>query len=97
MKDNVATRRTIQPERDSPIQLLFQDQDYSFLSYPSLSLSSLTMKPVTNALGRLQGRSKVTSRAVYGSELKNDGLTSFDLGGVGILIYAYLFMYCCDR
>jgi hypothetical protein len=41
MKDNVATRRTIQPERDSPIQLLFQDPDYSFLSYPSVVLSSL--------------------------------------------------------
>jgi hypothetical protein len=38
---------------------------------------------VTNALDRIQGRSKVTSRPVYGSELKNDELTSLiwvDLG-----------------
>jgi hypothetical protein len=39
--------------------------------------------PVTNALDRIQGRSKVTSRPVYGSELRNCGLTSFDLGGFG--------------
>ena len=45
MKDNVATRRTIQPWRDSPIQLLFQDQDTSFLSYPSFGLSSLAKCP----------------------------------------------------
>lgn len=38
---------------------------------------------MTNALDRLQGRSKVTSRPVYGSELRNCGLTSLiwvDLG-----------------
>ena len=64
MKVNVATRRTIQPRRDSPIQLLIQDQDSSFLSSPSFSLSSLFEQSVTNAPGKLRERSKVTSRLV---------------------------------
>ena len=94
MKDNVATRRTIQPERDSPIQLLFQDQDTSFLSTPSFSISSLTTYSVTNALDRLQGRSKVTSRPVYGSELRNDGLTSliWVVLGIGICVLLYVLL-----
>jgi hypothetical protein len=45
LKGNVATRRTIQPWRNSPIQLQFQDQDTSFLSYPSFGLSSLAKCP----------------------------------------------------
>jgi hypothetical protein len=92
MKDNMATRRTIQPWRDSPIQLLFQDQDTSFLSYPSFLLSSLPVQPVTNALDRLQGRSKVTSRPVYGFELKTDGLTSliWVVLGIDICVFAYV-------
>ena len=61
---DVATRRTIQPRRDSPIQLLIQDQDSSFLSSPSFSLSSLTEKTVTNAPDRLREQSEVTSRLV---------------------------------
>jgi len=64
INNDVATRRTIQPRRDSPIQLLIQDQDCSFLSSPSFNLSSLTEQSVTNALGRLRERSEVTSRLV---------------------------------
>ena len=48
--------------------------------------------PVTNALGRIQGRSKVTSRPVYGSELRNDGLTSLIWVVLG---YWYMRIYLC--